>query len=245
MNIVAIIQARMGSTRLPQKVLRAIGGKPMLQWVVERAKRSRMVNDVIVATSDKKQDDLIEKLCKKLKIGYFRGSENDVLNRFYQAAKKYKADKVVRITGDCPFIEPEIIDEVIRTHLKNKNDYTSNDAGVGYPRGLDVEVFNFGSLEKANFKAKKIYEREHVTPYFYENPRIFKVQILKAKGILKRPKFRLCVDKKEDLKLVREIYKILSKRKKGISIFDIIHLLDSDKKLARVNENIRQKKLGE
>ena len=237
----AIIQARMGSTRLPGKVLMNIGKKPILHWVIERVKRAKLIDKVIVATSNKEKDGQIKKFCKKLDTECFRGSEEDVLARFYEASKAQKADIIVRITADCPFVDPLIIDKIIKIHLKNKNDYTANDTESSYPKGTDVEVFNFKSLEKAHCKAKKTYQREHVTPYLYEHPKNFKVEILKAKGILKRPEFRLCVDKKEDLKVVSEIYNKLKKSRKKINIFNIIKLLDSNPKLAEINTNIRQK----
>lgn len=244
-NIVAIIQARIGATRLPGKVLMLIGKKPMLQRVIESVKRASLVDKVMVATSDRKQDNLVARLCKKLNIKCFRGSEEDVLERYYGAAKSSKARIVVRITSDCPFIEPLIIDEVIKIHLENKNDYTANDAGISYPRGTDVEVFNFKSLERAYLEAKKTEEREHVTPYFYKNQKIFKVEILKAKGILKRPEIRLCVDTKEDLAAMRAIFSALSTAKKEINIFNIIDLSNSKPELLEINAGIKQKKLGE
>ncbi len=142
MNL-AIIQARMGSKRLPGKVLMNIGQKPMLQRVIERVKRAKLIDKVIVATSNKGKDDQIKKFCSKLNTECFRGSEEDVLARFYEAAKAQKADVVVRITADCPFVDPEIIDQIIEIHLKNKNDYTANNTESSYPRGTDVEVFNF------------------------------------------------------------------------------------------------------
>lgn len=242
---IAIIQARMGSARLPGKVLMNIGKKPVLHWVIERVKRAKLIDKVIVATSNKEKDDVIEKLCKKLGTGCFRGSEEDVLARFYEAAKVQKADIIVRITADAPFVDPLIIDKIIKIHFKNKNDYTANDTENSYSRGMDVEVFNFESLEKANFNAKKTYQREHITPFIYEHPEIFKIEISKAEGILKRPRFRLCVDTKEDLQLIRKIYKALSESKEEINIYNIIQLLDSNPKLAEINANARQKKLGE
>ncbi len=235
----------MGSTRLPGKVLMNIGKKPVLHWVIERVKRAKLIDRVIVATSKKEKDDAIEKFCNKLDIGCFRGPEEDVLARFYQAAKVQKADIIVRITADAPFIEPFIIDEIIKIHFKNKNDYTANNTENSYSRGMDVEVFNFESLENANFNAKKTYQREHITPFIYEQPFIFKIEIPEAKGILKRPEFRLCIDTKEDLKFIRKIYKALSESKKEINIYNIIQLLDSNPELAGINANVKQKKLGE
>lgn len=244
MNI-SIIQARTGASRLPGKVMLNIGTKPILWWVIERTKRSSLIDKVIVATTDKTQDDIIESLCKRLKVGCFRGSEDDVLDRYYKAGKKYKADTIVRITSDCPFVDPEIIDDITRIHFSHKNDCTMNDTDTSYPRGLDVEIFNFRTLEKVYLNAKRDYEREHVSPYIYEHLDIFKVERIKAVGILRRPGYRFCIDTKDDLKLVRKIYSMLKRSKKSITAHNIIGLLDFHPELVALNAHIRQKKLGE
>lgn len=241
MNIVAIIQARMGSTRLPGKVLMDIAGKPMLWHVVNRLKYSRLLNKIIVATSISKKDDVIEKKCKELNVECFRGSEEDVLERYYEASKHAKANIIVRITADCPFVDPLIMDKIIKIHLKNKNDYTMNNAGNTYPRGTDIEVFNFKSLEKTHQNANKSYQKEHVSLYIYEHPQAFKIEILEAKGILRRPKLRFCVDTKEDLKAVRAIYTMLCKSRKLISTYNVIKLLDCHPELTKINAHVKQK----
>jgi spore coat polysaccharide biosynthesis protein SpsF len=242
---VSIIQARMGSSRLPGKVLMKIGAKPILQWAAERVKKSLLVDKVIVATSDNKRDDAIEELCKRLGMDCFRGSEDDVLERYYRASKRYKANSIVRITSDCPLVDPEIIDEIIRIHLKHKNDCTMNDTENSYPRGLDVEIFNFKALEKAYLNAKKNYQREHVSPYIYEHPEVFKIERVEANGIFRRPAYRFCVDTKDDLELTRKIYAILNNSKKPVNARNIIKLLDSHPELAAFNSHIKQKILGE
>ena len=168
-------------------------------------------------------------------------SEENVLDRYYKAAKKVKADIIVRITSDCPFVDPLIIDEIIKTHLKNKNDLTMNNTGTSYSRGTDVEVFSFKSLEKAYLNSDKPYEKEHISPYIYEHPEIFKVEKLEAKGILKRPEFRFCVDEEDDLRVVRKVYTALSKSKKPINTYNIIKLLDSRPEIAKINAHIKQK----
>lgn len=242
---ISIIQARMGASRLPGKVMLNIGTKPILQWVVERTKSSTLLDKVIVATSNKRQDDTIESLCKRLKVGCFRGSEDDVLDRYYKAGKLYKADTITRITADCPFVDPVIIDEVLGIHLRNKNDCTMNNTGNSYPRGLDVEILDFNALEKAYLDADKPYQREHVSPYIYDHPEIFKIEKLEAEGILKRPAFRFCVDTEDDLKLVREIYQELTSAKKQIDAHSVIELLDSYPELTAINAHVKQKGPGE
>lgn len=211
LKIGGIIQARMTSTRLPCKVLMDIEGKPMLWHVINRLKFSEKLNDIILAIPDTKENDILEKFAKDNKIKYFRGSEEDVLSRYYETAKKFKCDVIVRITSDCPLIDPKIVDFVIGKHLGSDADYTSNTLKRTFPRGLDVEVFNFKVLERAHKEVTESYQREHVTPYIYKHPEIFKLQNIEAKGKLRRPNLRLTVDTKEDLQLIREIYKHLYK----------------------------------
>ena len=241
---ISIIQARMGSSRLPGKVLMKIGIRPILQWVAERVEKALLVDKVIVATSDNKQDDSIEQLCRRLGIDCFRGSEDNVLERYYEASKKYKADSIVRITSDCPLIDPEIIDEIIKVHFSHRNDCTMNDTDNSYSRGLDVEIFNFEALEKAYLNAKKNYQREHISPYIYEHPEMFRIERIEARGIFKRPEYRFCVDTRDDFELVNKIYQMLVNSKKHISARNIIELLDFHPELAVLNSHVRQKKPG-
>ncbi|PIU55548.1 MAG: acylneuraminate cytidylyltransferase [Deltaproteobacteria bacterium CG07_land_8_20_14_0_80_38_7] len=215
-KIGAIIQARMTSTRLPGKVLMDIEGKPMLWHVVNRLKFSEKLDDIILAIPNTKKNNILEKFAKDNKVKYFRGSEEDVLSRYYKTAKKFKCDLIVRITSDCPLIDPQIVDLVIEKHLKLNADYTSNTLKRTFPRGLGVEVFNFKVLKKAQKEAKEDYQREHVTPYIYKNPEIFKIQNIKAERRLRYLEIRLTVDTKKDLRLIREIYKRLYKPKKQV-----------------------------
>ena len=147
MNVVAIIQARLGSTRLPGKVLKKIQNKVVLDYVIDRLKTCKKIDEIVLAITTNKKDDVLEKYAKDKKINYIRGSEEDVLSRYYEAAKKYNADIIVRITSDCPLIDPKIVDEIITKHLENNADYTANIIERTYPRGLDTEVFNFNTLE--------------------------------------------------------------------------------------------------
>src|SRR2546426_3546265 len=170
-HIVALVQARMGSTRLPGKVLADIAGEPMLGRIVSRVERSRMVQKTIVATSAAKSDDRVAEVCEKKGIAIFRGSEKDVLDRFYHAAKSHQGDVVVRITGDCPLIDPEVIDRVITAYLADPCDYASNTLVCTYPDGLDTEVFSFAALETAWRDARRAADREHVTPFLRTSQR--------------------------------------------------------------------------
>jgi len=240
-KIAAIIQARITSTRLPGKVLMDIEGKPMLWHVINRLKFSEKLDNIILAIPDTKESDVLEKFVKENNIKYFRGSKEDVLSRYYETAKKFKIDVIVRITSDCPLIDPKIVDLVIQKHLDSETDYTSNTLERTFPRGLDVEVFNFKVLEKTQKEARKNYQREHVTPYICENPKIFKLQNIKAKGKLRRPELRLTVDTKEDLKLIREIYRHLYKLRKIFYTEEIIDLFNNHQELIKINEKVRQK----
>lgn len=242
-KITAIIQARMSSTRLPGKVLMNIENKPMLYHVVKQTLASKLIDDVVIATTTYSEDDAIEKLCKQLKLKYFRGSKNDLLDRYYKCAKKFKCDIIVRITSDCPFIDPDIIDMMINKFLKNSYDYVSNNveknknkwknSTCNFPQGMTVEVSSFPILEKAWKEAKKPSEREHVFPYVQFHPKLFKISnIIHKKDI---SYLRCTVDRKEDLKFVQEIYKRISKQKKVIRVKDILRIANNEPDLPTIN----------
>lgn len=238
-RIVIIIQARIGSTRLPGKVLKKINGKTILYYVVERVKKSKMMNQIIIATTNKKKDNIIVKEAEKLNVNSFRGNEEDVLERYYQAAKKYNADIIVRITSDCPLIDAEIIDEIIIKHIENKADYTANVINRTFPRGLDTEVFNFNVLELTNKLAKEKYHREHVTTFIRENPRRFKLQNIQAYDKIRRPDIRITIDTKEDFKLISKI--VNNFKDIEFKIEDVIDFLNENPQLLEINKNIVQK----
>jgi len=169
MKVLVITQARSGSTRLPNKVLKKIEGKSLLQIHIDRILQAKEVSSVLVATTTEKNDDVIEELLKTLDVDFYRGSQDDVLDRFYQAAKPYKPDYIVRLTSDCPLIDPKLLDEVIIVAQHKKLDYYANILEEKYPDGQDIEVFTFEALEKAWSEAKLTIEREHVTPYIRNN----------------------------------------------------------------------------
>ena len=242
MKIVAIIQARMGSTRLPGKALKDIHGRTMLARVVRRAGRSALINNLVVATTEKKADDAIVSECDSLGISCFRGSEDDVLDRYYQAAMAFSADSIVRITSDCPLIDPEIIDNVVLAFLNNGPDYASNTIESTYPRGLDVEAFTFDALKKAWCDASEDFQHVHVTPYIYQHPEQFK--ILSVSGEENWSNYRWTVDTREDLMLVRAVYEMIDKDDR-FSWKDVLELFKNKPNLAEVNRHIRQKSLEE
>jgi spore coat polysaccharide biosynthesis protein SpsF len=240
-KVVAIIQARMGSTRLPGKVLARVRGNPMLSYVVGRVRAAKTLDEVVVATTTKPADDAIVAFCRERGVNCFRGSEEDVLDRYYQVAREHAAEAVVRITSDCPLIDPEIVDKTVRGFLVERPDYASNSLVRTYPRGLDTEVMTFRALEVAWREARQPYQRTHVTPYIYENPGRFK--ILPVTGDRDYTAYRWTVDTPEDLELVRAVYDRLG----GDSFLlnDIVRLMEREPELAEINRSVAQKALHE
>ncbi len=228
MIIVAIVQARMGSTRLPGKTLARISDKSMIAHVVDRLEYSKHLAKVVVATSTTEDDQRIVEHMRTLGKQVFSGSETDVLDRYVQTANAVGSDLIVRITGDCPLIDPDVIDEMIEFHLSQQADYTGNLARRTLPRGLDAEVFSVQALMMAHEFAEKPYQREHVTPYFYENPDRFRVASYEVTGELRRPDLRLCVDTQEDLDLLREIYRHFYEPGEIVEVRNVIHWLDEN-----------------
>jgi len=242
MRVVAIIQARMGSTRLPGKVLKDLGGETVLARVVKRTRRATLLDEVVVATSVLPADDAIVRECEALKVACFRGDELDVLDRYYCAAQKFGADIIVRITSDCPLIDPELIDVAVRSGLDQKADYASNSLVCTYPRGLDVEVFTADALARAWSAAKEEYQRRHVTPYFYENPGSFKV--ISIAGEADHSNYRWTLDTPEDLELLRAVYRHFGNRD-SIRWTEALTLMEAQPELAALNCHVRQKALRE
>ena len=241
-KITAIIQARMGSTRLPKKVLSDIVGKPMLWHVIDRVKKSKLIDEIILATTTNKDDIEIVSFAKDNNILFFQGSEENVLDRYYQTAIKHDAKDIVRITADDPLKDPEIIDKVIKTYLENDADYVSNTIEPTFPLGLDVEVFSFSALDKAWKKAVEKFEKEHVTPYIYTNPDKFKLINVKNEGE-NLYHHRWTVDTKEDLEFTRKIFNKLYEEGKIFLMKDILELVKSNPNIRKINENIKSKNI--
>ena len=229
----AVIQVRMASSRLPGKAMMKISGRPILKHVVERVKMSS-VDEVIIATSVEQSNDEIEKFCKAEGYSCFRGSENDVLSRYFDASKKHRLDTVIRICADDPLIDPKTIDILLNEFKKNNFDYLSNVKERSFPRGLDVEIFKFSALEKAYNLAKLGPEREHVTLFIYSNPHLFKIGNVVANGKLRRPHLRLCVDTVDDFKLMKLIFNRLY-RNDFVEIGEVIDFLDRNPDIAWIN----------
>lgn len=240
---VAIIQARIGSTRLPGKVLKDLCGKTVLEHVIERAQQARLIDQIIIATTVSDQDKQIVDLAEKCGVEYFRGSEEDVLSRYYLAAKENKAGVVVRITSDCPLMDPLILDQIIKFYQENGYNIVTN-AGNDlkqrtFPRGLDVEVFSFKVLQKAFDNATEIYQKEHVTPYIYENDD----KIYYYKNDVDYSKYRWTLDTPEDFKMIRIIYEKLYHGVHDFYLKDILRLLVEQPEISKINEMIEQKEI--
>ena len=244
-RVTAIIQARMGSTRLPGKVLIDVCGKPVLWHMLNRLRLSDNIGDIVLAIPESAHDNKLEDFAKESGFQCFRGSEEDVLSRYYEAAVRFGADIVVRLTADCPLVDPRVTDRIVKEHLNSGADYTSNIIKRTYPQGLDTEVFNYDVLEKVSKEAKQGYEREHVTPYIYRHPEIFKLKSVEASGKLGRPDLRLTVDTEEDLRLMREIFHRLYHQEQVFYIEDVIDLLDEYPELKAINAHIKQKRFSE
>jgi len=240
LKVVAIVQARMGSTRLAGKVLQDLEGETVLARGLTRLRRARLIDEVLVATTDRAADDAIVSECRKYSIAVARGDQDDVLDRYYRAAQLAKAEIVVRITSDCPMIDPEITDKTIAAFLDARSDYASNCQVRTYPRGLDTEVMSFAALARAWQAARKPYEREHVTPYLYEHPAEFK--LLSVTGDADYSSHRWTVDTPEDLEFVRAVYRRL-KDSPAFSWRDVLDLLEREPELAEMNRAVVQKAL--
>ena len=242
MNVVAIIQARMGSTRLPGKVLQDVAGKSMLARVVRRVERARLVDQVVIATSTALGDEAIVAECERLGVESFRGDEQDVLDRYYRAAAHFRAPVVVRITSDCPLIEPEVVDEVIAAFRAARPDYASNTLERSYPRGLDTEVMSLEALARAWAEAPEPYHWIHVTPYFYQNPELF--TLLSVRQARDDSRQRWTVDTAGDLAFVRQVYERLGSGD-DVHWQDVLDLLEREPELMALNRDVQQKALDE
>lgn len=243
MNVVCIMQARVGSTRLPKKVLKEICGKTVLEHDIDRLKRVKNISKIVIATTTEEKDIEIVNEAKRLGITYFRGSETDVLSRYYFSAKENNADVVVRVTSDCPLLDPEVTEATIKYYLDNKNkyDYVSNTLERTFPRGLDTEVFSFNVLETAFKEAKLDRDREHVTAYLYTNKDKFSLGCYKSNEDYSN--YRWTLDTEEDFKLINIIYDELYKENSIFYMDDILKLYKVRKELEDINRDIEQKEI--
>lgn len=230
-GVTAIVQARMTSTRLPGKVLMEICSKPILALLVERLKSCKRIDRIVIATSVDATDDVIANWCKENSVDLFRGSLDDVLDRYYNAAITFGADTIVRITGDCPLIDPGVVDEVIGRFLRGGYDRVSS--GEGYPDGLDTEVFSFEALRRAHAEAALWSEREHVTPYIWKHPEKFRLSSIGCEEDLSA--MRWTVDDPADFLFVTKIFEALYTDKKIFYMDEILEFLKKNPELLKIN----------
>jgi len=237
-NIVTVIQARMKSTRLPNKVFLSLAGKPLLVRMVERVKASKLTGTVLVATTTDQEDDIIYNLCKSEGINVFRGHPTDLLDRHYRAGLKYDADAVVKIPSDCPLIDPLIITRVLKFFIENqeKFDFVSNLHPATYPDGSDVEIMTMDAIRNAWKSAKLPFEREHTTPYIWENPEKFRIgNVVWETGADYSMTHRFTIDYEEDYLFIKSVYDELYHENPNFGINDILYLLQLRPNLKEIN----------
>lgn len=243
MNISAIVQIRMGSTRLPGKTFLNLAGKPLIYHVINRLKSTKKVNELIIATTKNNEDDEIEIWCKNHEIKCFRGSENNVLKRYYDCAQKYNSDYIVRVTGDDPFKDYRIIDKAVEIITSNKYDFVCNNSPASYPEGLDVEVFTKDTLTKIYENVTSDEEKEHVTLYIHNNKSLFKTFNMENSEDLSN--YRWTIDYEEDYIFTKKIYDKLYFKKNIFLTEDIYKILKENSSLLSINNNQKKSILYE
>lgn len=235
MKTVIIVQARMGSTRLPGKILKEVLGKPLLEYQVERIRWVKLADEIVIATTLNDTDRVIVDLCDRLAIPHFRGSEQDVLRRYMEAARAFDADVVVRLTSDCPIIDPEIVDRVIRYYFDHtlEFDYVSNTLSRTYPQGMDTEVFPFSVLEEAFQEATESYDREHVTPFIYRHDHRYR--LCNVAYPENHSHHRWTVDTLDDYLLIRKIIEKLYPTNPRYGMREVLDLFEQNQDLSRIH----------
>jgi spore coat polysaccharide biosynthesis protein SpsF len=229
----------MGSTRLPGKIMLPLAEKPLILRMYERVAKSNYVGKIIVAITKEPEDDGLLKICKQNNIETYRGNTLDLLDRHYQAAKKYQAEVVLKIPSDCPLIDPQIIDKVILYYINNKDkyDFVSNLHPPSYPDGNDVEIMSFKTIENAWINAKKDFEREHTTPYIWENPDKFRIgNVVWDTRLDYSMTHRFTIDYKEDYEFIKRVYDELYEKNNKFSLNDILELLEKKPEIKKINQ---------
>jgi spore coat polysaccharide biosynthesis protein SpsF len=238
---VATIEARMGSTRLPGKVLLPAAGKPLLEHLVERLRRAPSLHEIAMATTIRDTDAPIVRLSSQLGIRYFRGSEEDVLGRVVDAARAFQADVIVEITSDCPLIDQSIVERCIKEYLETGADYVSNVLKPSYPLGMNVQVFATDTLEEVSRLTHDRADREHVSLYIYSHPEKYQLLNVAAPPQHTRPELRLTLDTIEDYHVISTIFDSLYPEKRDFDLGDILTFLDSHPEIAAINARVQQK----
>jgi spore coat polysaccharide biosynthesis protein SpsF len=239
---VATIEARMTSTRLPGKVLKEAVGKPMLELMVERLRRVPSLDGIVVATTTNPTDDPVESLARRLGAGVWRGSEHDVLRRVLDAALHHRIDVIVETTGDCPLIDPALVEDCIRTYRVAKVDYVSNVLERGYPIGMDTQVFATSVLADVARRTDDPADHEHVSLYIYRHPEIYSLRNVPASPSLRRPDLALTLDTPDDYALITAVFEALYPQNPAFALADVLELLDRCPDIAAMNAHVRRKK---
>jgi len=240
-KIVATIEGRMTSSRLHGKILMPLAGKPALERLIERLKRSKYLDEIVVATTINDSDDPVVKLAKRLGVKYFRGSEDDVLGRVFKAAKSVNGDIIVEVTGDCPLVDWRLIDRGIKEFFERKVDYASNVIRLSYPIGFDVQVFPVAVLAEVNKLTDDPVERTHVSYYIYNHPEKYKLYNWQADKECFWPELRVTLDEQADYEFLNAIFEELLPKNEDFSVYDVINLLKNNTKLLNINKHVKRK----
>jgi spore coat polysaccharide biosynthesis protein SpsF len=240
-RLIATIEARMTSTRLPGKVLSLAAGKPMLELMVERLRFVRELDQIVIATTINRTDDVIEALARELGVGVWRGSEDDVLSRVMEAAKTHRADILVQLTGDCPLIDPRIVSRVIAEYRRAGADYVSNVLMRSYPIGMDTQVYAAAILEDVARRADEPRYHEHPSLYIYKHPQAYSLANVLAPPAETRPEMRLTLDTPEDLEVIRAIFAALRPRALDFPLSDMLAFLDAHPEIAAINAKVKHR----
>jgi len=240
-KIVAIIEARMTSTRLPGKHMLPVMGRPIIEFLINRLKHVKSIDNIVMATTTNDADNPLVGLSIKSGIDYFRGSEPDVMSRVVESAKSVNAEIIVSITGDCPLIDPQLIEQAIQTFIHNRCDYVNNAAVPGYPGGMNTQVFTLASLIRSSKLTRNSLDREHVTSHIYRNPELFSPIYLMPTPDLNHPEFELELDEKADYDLIKKIIEYFGEGNQLFSCKEIIELLMQKPEWHNINININRK----
>jgi spore coat polysaccharide biosynthesis protein SpsF len=241
MKTVATVEARMSSSRLPGKVLMPVQGKPTLEHLIERLRCARTVDEIILATTVNPADAVLEKFAQRLGIRCYRGSEDDVLDRVLQAATTARADTIVEVTGDCPLLCPEVIDQAVELYTSGAGDVVSNTCTQTYPQGVDAQVFSRKLLKDASERTSDAAHREHVSLYFYENLRQYRIHVFEAPPEFRAPDLRFQLDYPEDLQFIRGVYADLYPMNPRFGLREILNLLARKPELKQINAHCVEK----
>lgn len=241
-KIIATIEARIGSSRLPGKVLFPIAGKPVLQLMIERVCRSRYLKEVVIAMPDSRDNDPLAELAEKINVPYWRGSEDNVLSRVVGAARSRNADIIVQLTGDCPLMDPALIDECTEVYLDGGHDYVANELIRTYPIGFDVAVMSTDMLASTMDEGDlDEVDKEHVTTYIVERPEKYKLYNVKAPPKLDRSDLEITLDTREDFELIKRVFESNLESKPDFTAIDIIDFLDQHPEITKFNKDVKRK----